>query len=95
MIKLSRIHSLTEFQRNTKEFVEQAKATQHPLVLTVKGKAKLVIQDAQAYQALLDRSETAETSAGILKSIEEFGQGKGVPLQTAMNQLRQQYGLSD
>jgi prevent-host-death family protein len=93
MIKLNRIHSLTEFQRNTKEFVEQAKTTQHPLVLTVKGKAELVVQDAEAYQALLDRLEIAETSAGILKSLEEFEQGKGIPLQSAFNQLREQYGL--
>jgi prevent-host-death family protein len=93
MNQVNHIHSLTEFQQNTKEFVEQAKATQHPLVLTVKGKAELVIQGAEAYQALLDQLETTETSIGILKSLKEFEQAQGVPLQVAFNQLREQCGL--
>jgi prevent-host-death family protein len=95
MIKLANIHSLTDFQRNAKTFVVQAKETKEPLVLTVNGRAELVVQDAQAYQALLDRLEQAETIAGILKSMEEFGRGEGTPLKQAFAQLRRKHGLSD
>jgi prevent-host-death family protein len=50
MINLSKdIHSLTEFKRNTTEFLQRLKETKHPLVLTVNGKAELVVQDAESY----------------------------------------------
>ena len=47
------IRSLTEFKRNTTELVDNLKRTKHPLVLTVNGKAELVVQDAQSYLSLI------------------------------------------
>ncbi|GBF81178.1 type II toxin-antitoxin system Phd/YefM family antitoxin [Aphanothece sacrum] len=78
MLNLSKdIHSLTEFKRNTTEFIEYLKQTKHPLVLTVNGKAELVVQDAESYQALLEAAELVETLKGIKRGIEEMKQGKG------------------
>lgn len=78
MLNLSKdIHSLTEFKRNTTEFIEHLKQTKHPLVLTVNGKAELVVQDAESYQALLEAAELVETLKGIKRGIEEMKQGKG------------------
>ena len=94
MIHLDNIHSLTDFQRNAKGFAERAKQTKQPLVLTIKGKAELVVQDAQSYQELLDRLEYLETIAGIRKSLEEFERGEGIPVQEAFAMLRQKHGLS-
>ncbi len=54
------IRSLSDFKRNTLELLERLRETGHPLVLTINGKAELVVQDAEAYQALLDRVETIE-----------------------------------
>ena len=66
MINLSKdIHSLTDFKRNTTEFVQRLKQTKHPVVLTVNGKAELVVQDAESYQKLLDAFELLETLKGI------------------------------
>jgi hypothetical protein len=46
-MNLSRdIHSLTDFKRQTPEFLRQLKETGHPLVLMINGKAELVVQDA-------------------------------------------------
>ncbi|HAG82796.1 MAG TPA: prevent-host-death protein [Cyanobacteria bacterium UBA12227] len=78
MINLSRdIHSLTEFKRNTTEFLQRIKQTKHPLVLTVNGKAELVVQDAESYQKLLDAAELLETLKGIKLGLEQMQQGKG------------------
>ena len=55
--------SLSDFKRNTVELLDRLRETGHPLVLTVNGKAELVVQDAAAYQALLDRVEAIEGSA--------------------------------
>jgi len=67
MIELKNIHSLSDFKRNAKEFIEHIKTTRSPLVLTVNGKAEVVVQDAQAFQAICDRIEQAEAELRALK----------------------------
>ena len=58
-------HSLTDFQHNPKYFLEQIKATQKPIILTVNGKAEVVIQDAVAYQKLLPRLDYTKSVVAI------------------------------
>jgi prevent-host-death family protein len=67
MIDLENIYSLTDFKRNVKQFVERAKATKSPLVLTVNGKAEIVIQDAISFQETQKRLEQAEAEVRKLK----------------------------
>ena len=62
------IRSLTEFKRNTSELVENLKRTKHPLVLTVNGKAELVVQDAESYQPRLRTSKCSIKKYIVLKS---------------------------
>jgi PHD/YefM family antitoxin component YafN of YafNO toxin-antitoxin module len=88
MINLSRdIHSLTDFKRNTTEFLQRLKRTKHPLVLTVNRKAELVVQDAESYQKLLDAVELLETLKGIKLGLEQIEQGKGKKAEDFFNQL--------
>lgn len=55
-IDLSRdIQSLSTFKRNTNETIARMKSEGNPLVLTVNGKAEIVVQDVAAYQKLLDK----------------------------------------
>ncbi len=67
MIELKNIHSLSDFKRNAKEFIERIKSTRSPLILTVNGKAEVVVQDAQTFQAICDRAEQAEAELRALK----------------------------
>ena len=46
---------LTEFREKSKHFVAQLEETRRPLILTVNGRAKLVVMDVQVYQELIDR----------------------------------------
>ena len=88
MIDLSKdIHSLTEFKRNTTEFIDRIKRTKHPLVLTVNGKAELVVQDAESYQALLEAAELVETLKGIKRGLEQMQQGQGREAEDFFSQL--------
>ncbi len=48
------IQSLTTFRRRSGDFMKQLKKSKRPVVLTVKGKAAAIVQDAEAYQRLLD-----------------------------------------
>ncbi|MFO0832406.1 MAG: type II toxin-antitoxin system Phd/YefM family antitoxin [Phycisphaerales bacterium] len=56
-IDLRDIISLTDFQRNAKQHIVRLTRTGKAQVLTVNGKAALVVQDAEAYQKLLDQAE--------------------------------------
>ncbi|BAY86145.1 prevent-host-death family protein [Calothrix parasitica NIES-267] len=87
-LSLRNIYPLSEFQRGAKAFLEKLRGSKEPIVLTVNGKASVVVQDAESYQELLDRLELLETSAVIRKSIEEFELGKGMSLDKAFKQLR-------
>ena len=66
-IDLRNIHSLTDFKRNANAYVEQLQATQLPLVLTVNGKAAVVVQEAGAFQSLIDRIKSIETELQSFK----------------------------
>ncbi|BAY10950.1 type II toxin-antitoxin system Phd/YefM family antitoxin [Calothrix sp. NIES-2098] len=92
---LRNIHPLSEFQRSAKTFLTTLKDTQAPIVLTVNGKAAVVVQDAESYQRLLERLELLESLAGIRKSLDEFEQGQGIPLDEAFQQLRQKHDIPD
>ncbi|MEO0686098.1 MAG: type II toxin-antitoxin system Phd/YefM family antitoxin [Cyanobacteria bacterium J06649_11] len=66
-INLENIQTLTDFKRNAKEYVERIKTTKSPLVLTVNGKAEVVVQEAQEFQDTIDRLERVESELKTLK----------------------------
>ena len=88
MIQVTDIHSLSSFQRNTKEHLERLKATGRPEVLTVNGKAELVVQDAASYQKLLDAMDRVEATEGISRGLKSMRRGEGRPLKDAIRDLR-------
>ena len=94
MIDLREVRSVTEFQRNIKEYVGRLKETKTPLVLTVNGRAELVVQDAGSYQEMLDRLEHAETMAALRRGLEQAKRGEGIPLEQAEKILREKHGFS-
>ena len=65
------IQSLTTFRRRSGDFMKQLKRSQRPVVLTVKGKAAAVVQDASAYQRLLDIAARANAEEGIRQGLED------------------------
>jgi prevent-host-death family protein len=94
MINLTRdIRSLTDFKRHTNELLEQMKATRTPVVLTVNGKAELVVQDAQSYQALLDRLEQVEAIEGIRRGLAQMERGEGRIAEEVFAEFRTRHGM--
>ncbi len=66
------IHPLTEFKKNTNEFIVDLKKTKRPAILTVHGKAELVIMDAAVFQKLQEKLEFENTITEINNSLAEF-----------------------
>ena len=88
------IQSLSSFKRNTSEFIEQMKQTGNPIVLTVNGKAELVVQDAVSYQKLLDMMEYLETITGIQEGLEDINAGRTRSLEDFKQEMQQKHGIS-
>ena len=57
MIRPEDIGSLTDFARNTKAHLQRLRRTGRPELLTVNGKAEVVVQNAVAYQRLIEALE--------------------------------------
>ena len=93
MIHLEDIHSLTDFQRNAKEHIQRLKATGRPAVLTVNGKAELVVQNAASYQKLLELLDRLEAIAGIQKGLESMRRSEGTPMQEVFTRLRNNHNI--
>ena len=94
MIDLREVRCITEFQRNLKDYVGRLKEKKTPMVLTVNGRAEVVVQDAASYQTLLDRLERAEAIAAIRQGMEQVKRGEGIPLKQAERRLRKRHGFS-
>ena len=93
MIDLREVRSVTEFQRNAKEYVGKLKDSKTPLVLTVNGRAELVVQDAASYQDMLDRLEELETIAAIRIGLQDLENGKVQPARKALKDLGKKLGI--
>ncbi|MFN0104152.1 MAG: type II toxin-antitoxin system prevent-host-death family antitoxin [Bryobacteraceae bacterium] len=94
MIDLREVRSVTEFQRNIKDYVDRLRESKSPIVLTVNGRAELVVQDAASYQELLNRLEQAETVAAIRRGMEQAERGEGIAFEEAEKRLRTKHGFS-
>ena len=57
------IGSLTDFNRNTKAHLKRLRRTGRPELLTVNGKAEVVVQSASAYQRLLNLVQQMKRSS--------------------------------
>ena len=96
MLNLTRdIHPLTSFKRNTNDFLGQMKKTRKPLVLTVNGRAEIIVQDARSYQQILDRLDKLETVEAIRAGIAAVEEGRVRPARQALAQLQEALGISD
>src|SRR6266404_5617007 len=71
------IMSLSTFKRDSNKVMRQMKKTKEPIVLTVNGKAAVVVQDAESYQRLLDLKERSETIEVLRQRLATLGDKKG------------------
>jgi prevent-host-death family protein len=87
------IDSLTNFKRNTAAFLDRLRDSGEPLVLTVNGEAKLVVQDAASYQQLLELIDRLQAVEGIQRGLQEMNDGKGKPLAEVDREIRKKHRI--
>ncbi len=91
------IDSLTNFKRQTAEYLKRLRKSGEPVVLTINGKAEVVIQDAAAYQKLVDaaaKSDREETVVAIRAGLADVEAGRTKPVRAALQALAKKYGIS-
>ncbi len=92
------IDSLTNFKRLTTDYLTHLHETGSPLVLTVDGKAEVVVQDAAAYQRLVklaDQAELAALRVAVQEGLDDVDAGRVVPALPAIRALAVKYGFKD
>ncbi len=87
MIALQDIRSLTDFQRNTKSHLRRLKSSGRLEVLTVNGRAELIVQDASAYE------ETLDAIRGIQRGLDGMKAGTGKPFRAALDEIRARHKI--
>ena len=87
------IQSLTTFRRRSGDFMKQLRKNKRPVVLTVKGKAAAVVQDAGAYQRLLDIAARADAEEGIRQGLEDAKKGKVRPAREFFDAFEAGHGI--
>jgi prevent-host-death family protein len=88
------IQSLTTFRRRSGEFLKHLKKSKRPVVLTVKGRAAAVVQDAQAYQELLDIAAQADAAEGIRQGLKDARERKLRPVAEFFDEFETRHGIS-
>ena len=93
LVDMRDIHTLSEFQQNAEKFAKEMNETGGPLILTVKGKPALVVQDAETYQELLDKLDEAEDLAAVMEGQLDFAEGRYMSWEQCDTELRKEFGL--
>ncbi len=90
MFKMDAIHPVSDFSRKPAEHIKRLKKTGLPEILTVNGKAEIVIQDAKAYEKMIELLDSLEKIARAAKSHDE---GKGIPANEFFKEFEKKHGL--
>jgi len=87
------IQSVTAFRRRPGEFLRQLKRSKRPVILTVRGKAAVIVQDAEAYQRLLDVAAQADAGEGIRQGLEDIREHRSRPAREFFDEFAVRHGI--
>ncbi|MDG1293003.1 MAG: type II toxin-antitoxin system Phd/YefM family antitoxin [Pseudomonadales bacterium] len=90
MFQSSDIHTVTEFSRKPAEHIKRLSESKRPEILTVNGKAAVVIQDAETYEKMAVMADYAESIQKIRQAMLEQGR----PLDEFTTEFEAKHGIS-
>jgi prevent-host-death family protein len=89
MFSSSDIHTVTDFSRKPAEHIKRLSESKRPEILTVNGKAAVVIQDAESYEKMAALAEYADSIITIRKALCEEGR----PLEAFTAEFAARHGI--
>lgn len=87
------IQPMTAFRNHSAEFMRHLRATKRPVVLTVNGRAAAVVQDAEAYQHLLDLAANASAAEAIRQGLEDAASERVRAAREVFDEIRGEHGI--
>ena len=93
MIDITNSHSLTDFQRNAKGFIDGINDTKQPLLLTVNGKVQAVLVDPATYQDMEERLEKERFLQAVRTGLKDIDEGRSRPAEEVFADLKAKHGL--
>jgi len=85
----SNIYPVSDFNRKPAEHIKRLQETKKPEILTVNGKAAVVLVDPESYEQLAHNSELVRTLEQIARANAEYKNGKSQPLHEAFTELKE------
>ena len=92
---LQQIHPLTDFLRNHKAHIARLKETRDPAILTINGKAEIVMVDAESYQSIIEKLRQMETIEAIREGLKAAENGALKPAEQVFLEMKSKYGIRD
>ena len=90
MFRTDSIYSLTDFQRNARSHLERLKESGQPEILTINGQAEVVVQNATAYQDMVDKLDAIED---VRKGLESIKRGEGRSVDTFLEDFERMHSI--
>ncbi len=94
MTRSTDITSFTEHRRKLRDHIRQVRETGRPLYVTTNGETDAVVLSPEAYDALADKAELAESLAMIDQSAEDIRDGRTEPAKRALRRIAAELGLN-
>ncbi len=89
MYTTSNIYPVSDFNRKPAEHIRRVQETKTPEVLTVNGKAAVVMVDPETYDQLAKDAELVKTLNNIALSKEQHEKGLSKPVDQVFDELEQ------
>ena len=93
MTDLTNSHSLTDFQRNARSFIDGINETKEPMLLTVNGKVQAVLVDPVTYQQLEEQIERQRFIDALREGERAIKEGRVRPAEQAYEEMKAKYGF--
>jgi len=93
MARSTDITSFTDYRRHLRDHFRQVQETGRPLFVTTNGEANAVVLSPQAYDALADKAELAESLVMLDHSMEDIREGRTHPAKPALKKIADELGL--
>jgi prevent-host-death family protein len=87
------IQPLTTFRNNSAKFVKRLKKSKRPIVLTVNGKAEMVLHSAAEYQRHLNLLARADEGEALRQAEEDINEGRTRPAREVFAEMRKKYAI--
>ena len=80
-------------KRDTVDLIHELQRTRQPIILTISGKAHLVVEDMTSLRLLVKLVDRLDTIEAIREGLASIDRGEGRPAEEVFEEIRQKYNI--